>query len=674
MARVIYWFRTDLRIHDSPALKAALDLKSECFYPIWTWDPHYVYRARVGPNRWKFLLECQADLSKQLTKLNHKQKLLVIRESPTTLFPKLFKEWKITHLFFEKDTDAYAAERDAKVISDAKKAGVNVVVTLGRTLWDPEEIVKKNGGPTMSYTQLVHATDKIGKAPPPVPAPTHLPDPGDIRLSFAQYQERKGSKDLNALHRTEHPDESYQDLRGPNGDFSVPTLAELGISDSAATSPHRGGESVALASLQKILEDSEYVATFSKPDTAPTAFQPAATTLLSPHLHFGSLGIRQFLHGVLDATNAYKGKKSAPPTNLPGQLYFREMYFSAQHASGHLFAQTINNAHCRFIPWHLPSIVQSDGQRLTTGRYFVDSEEADVWFRKWTWGMTGFPFVDALMRQLRQEGWIHHLGRHMVACFLTRGGCYVDWERGAEVFEELLIDHEVSCNVGNWQWLSCSAFFTQFLRVYSPVAFGKKWDPDGTFVRKYVPELKNFDKKYIYEPHLAPVADQRKWKCVIEDLPLDILPPSPNAGEKFTPSPPQKPVFSDKDGMKRYPAPMFDFGERRAICLDKMKDAYHVGLFGNDPKVLDGTALGLFAGDKVTEKRKLDDGKKNVDQGEPATSQGGDQNLMEAPVQKRRKTETERGEEGKKSVKKTSKGKKGEGKKKKETNKKGYFL
>ena len=112
--RVIYWFRTDLRLHDSPALKAALDLKPECLYPIWTWDPHYVYRARVGPNRWQYLLDCQNDLSKSITKLNPKSKLFLIREAPQTLFPKLFKAWKITHLVFEKDTDAYARGRDAE--------------------------------------------------------------------------------------------------------------------------------------------------------------------------------------------------------------------------------------------------------------------------------------------------------------------------------------------------------------------------------------------------------------------------------------------------------------------------------------------------------------------------------------------------------------------------------
>ena len=99
------------------------------------------------------------------------------------------------------------------------------------------------------------------------------------------------------------------------------------------------------------------------------------------------------------------------------------------------------------------------------------------------------------MRQLRQTGWIHHLGRHSVACFLTRGQGYISWERGAEVFDELLLDWDPACNAGNWMWLSCSAFYSMYYRVYSPVAFAKKWDPTGELVRRYCPELAGFPDK-----------------------------------------------------------------------------------------------------------------------------------------------------------------------------------
>jgi deoxyribodipyrimidine photolyase len=570
--RVIYWFRTDLRLHDSPALKAALDLKPECLYPIWTWDPHYVYRARVGPNRWQYLLDCQADLSASITKINPKSKLLVIREAPQTLYPKLFKAWRITHLVFEKDTDAYARQRDDEVIKIAEKAGVQVLVRVGRTLYDPDELVKHNHGkPTMSISQVQAAGKKIGAIPRPIPAPTSLPDPGHLTLAFEQDKPSQ-EPDINAIQR-DAAEGSYAALAGPHDDFAVPTMQELGL--KAATTKHRGGETIALLTLEKIITNKEYTATFEKPKTAPTDFEPQSTTLLSPHMHFGSLSVREFYWRVQDVVDGFKGQASQPPTSLTGQLLFRDMYFGAQAALGFSFGQSYNNPACRFIPWHLPSRIDPD-TNLITGEYQVDNKEAEEYFQRWKFGRTGFPWIDALMRQLREEGWIHHLGRHAVASFLTRGGCYVDWERGAEVFEEWLIDHEAACNIGNWQWLSCTAFFAQFYRVYSPIAFPQKWDKNGDFVRRYVPELAKFDKKYIYEPWKAPISDQKKWGCRIE-------------GDGSA-----KVEEGSGAGMQTYPKPMFDFPTRREICLQGMKTAYHVGLYGNDPKVLDGTWRRLF--------------------------------------------------------------------------------
>ncbi|KAL8707178.1 MAG: hypothetical protein Q9220_007745 [cf. Caloplaca sp. 1 TL-2023] len=582
--RVIYWFRTDLRLHDSPALHAALDLKPECLYPIWCWDPHYVYRARVGPNRWQFFywltykylrLDCQNDLSESITKLNKKSKLFVIREAPQTVLPKLFKAWKISHLVFERDTDPYAKERDAKVMELAKEAGVEVVVTRhGRTLYDPDDLVKANSGkPTMSITQVQHkAAEKLGDVPKPLPTPSTLPDPGDSNLDF-KHNPPSPTPDVNASHR-QSSDESYTSLSGPNHDFRPPTMSELGL--QPATSPHRGGETRALAALDALISNEDYTTTFSKPSTAPTAFSPQSTTLLSPHHHFGSLSVRLLYWRVQETIAKPHNKKRAStiPTNLIGQLLFRDMYFGAQAALGYSFAQTHNNSHNRFVPWHLPSRIDP-ATDLMTGEYVTDSPEAEQWLHRWRNGITGFPWIDALMRQLKQEGWIHHLGRHAVACFLTRGGCYIHWERGAEVFEEWLIDHETSCNSGNWQWLSCTAFFAQFYRCYSPIAFPKKTDDEGGFVRRYVPELEKFGKKCIYEPWKASVKDQREWGCLIKG--------DGSGGSE-----------AEEGGMKCYPKPMFDFNERRNVCIAGMKEAYRVGLYGDDGRVKDGSWKKLF--------------------------------------------------------------------------------
>ena len=130
-------------------------------------------------------------------------------------------------------------------------------------------------------------------------------------------------------------------------------------------------------------------------------------------------------------------------------------------------------------------------------------------------GQTGYPAVDAVMNQLRTEGWMHHLGRHLVACFLTRGDLWITWESGRDVFEKYLLDADWSINNFSWHWMSCSAFFHMYYRCYSPVAFFKKTDPSGDYIRKHLPVLSKMPDKYIYEPWTAPIVTQRAAECVI---------------------------------------------------------------------------------------------------------------------------------------------------------------
>lgn len=154
------------------------------------------------------------------------------------------------------------------------------------------------------------------------------------------------------------------------------------------------------------------------------------------------------------------------------------------------------NKHCRNIPWGT-------------------SEEYEKRLQRWEQGKTGLPAVDAVMRQLADQGWIHHLARHLVACFLTRGDLWVSWEKGRDVFDKLLIDSDYALNNANWMWLSASCFYYQYFRCYSPVSFFKKTDPSGKFIRHYLPELRSMPEKYIYEPWKAPLEVQKAAKCVI---------------------------------------------------------------------------------------------------------------------------------------------------------------
>lgn len=273
----------------------------------------------------------------------------------------------------------------------------------------------------------------------------------------------------------------------------------------------------------------------------------------------------------MDVVKSYGPGASKPPTSLEGQLLFRDMYFAAQYATAN-YEQTRGNPHCRYIPWKLANTYDDRGK---VNGYDKSDAQAEEWFQRWRHGRTGFPWIDAIMRQLARDGWIHHLARHSVACFLTRGHCYISWERGADVFEELLIDHETACNVGNWQWLSCTAFFSQFFRVYSPVAFGKKNDKSGGLIREYVPELRDVPDKYIYEPWKMSKADQKAANVAIGGT-----------------------------GEGSYPKPMLDVQEDAKVALAGMKASYAAKIYGDDKRVVTGAAKKIIEGEQDSGSRK----------------------------------------------------------------------
>lgn len=145
-ARVLYWFRTDLRLHDSPALVKALSLSPSGFFPVFCWDPGYIYNHRVGVRRFRFLLESLRDLSEEIKKINPNSQLLVVRGAPQTRIKEVCEQWKITHLAFEEDHNEYARKRDAEVRKAFEKSGIEIVSQEGHHLYPIQEVVKKNNG------------------------------------------------------------------------------------------------------------------------------------------------------------------------------------------------------------------------------------------------------------------------------------------------------------------------------------------------------------------------------------------------------------------------------------------------------------------------------------------------------------------------------------------------
>ncbi|KAL5575630.1 hypothetical protein UlMin_017329 [Ulmus minor] len=473
----LMWFRKGLRIHDNPALQYA-SRSSDVLYPVFVIDPHYMKpdpnsfsqgSSRAGLNRIRFLLESLVDLDSNLKKLG--SRLLVLKGDPGEVLIRCLKQWDVKRLCFEYDTEPYYQAMDAKVKEFATAAGIEVFSPVSHTLFNPADIIHKNGGkPPLTYQSFLKLSGQPSWASSPLTTTlSSLPPVGDF-----------GNCEI----------------------CDVPTVQELGYADIAQDelTPFRGGESEALKRLRESISNKEWVANFEKPKGDPSAFLKPATTVLSPYLKFGCLSSRYFYQCLQDVYKKVK-KHTSPPVSLVGQLLWRDFFYTVAFGTPN-FDRMKGNRICKQIPWN-------------------ENEELLV---AWREARTGYPWIDAIMVQLHKWGWMHHLARHCVACFLTRGDLFVHWEKGRDVFERLLIDSDWAINNGNWLWLSCSSFFYQYNRIYSPISFGKKYDPNGNYIRHFLPVLKDMPKEYIYEPWTAPLSIQKKAKCIIgKDYPKPVV-------------------------------------------------------------------------------------------------------------------------------------------------------
>jgi len=501
-ARTIHWFRKGLRLHDNPALLDALSCDPEAVFPVFVLDPWFCKPANVGVVRYKFLHESLADLDSSLKERG--SRLLVVQGNPTEVLPTLFDAHRITRLTYESDTEPYSIERDEAVQKSAKAAGVEVATFASHTMRDPEQYLGLNKGKAPgTYQAFVKLFESIdgGHPPPPLDAPETFPSwdcktaPDDVHLlptladlgydDPAAAEGGASSQGSGASSKSKSSSSSAASDFFAKGKDKKSKAAEL-----PAPMKFPGGETEGLRRLNEHMARTAWVATFEKPQTAPNALQPS-TTVLSPYLKFGCISPRLFWQ-KLEETYSKAGRKTSPPVSLSGQLLWREFFTLTGYATPN-FDKMVGNPICKQIDW----------------------DENPEFLKAWENGQTGYPFIDAIMTQLRVEGWIHHLARHSVACFLTRGDLYQSWEAGAKVFDRLLIDADWSINNANWMWLSCSSFFYQYFRCYSPVAFGKKTDANGDYIRKWCPKLKNYPAKFIYEPWKAPTSVQKECGCVI---------------------------------------------------------------------------------------------------------------------------------------------------------------
>jgi deoxyribodipyrimidine photo-lyase len=393
---------------------------------------------------------------------------LVLRHGdPVVEIPRLLRETGAELLSFNRDPGPYAQRRDARIRSAARELRARVLDCKDRVLFESADLRTGAGKPFRVYTPFRRAWLDRLGADRPLPI-------GPIRLP----------RPIPRLAAGRAPD-----------------LAGFGGSDDCTRIP-RAGEAAAHARLERFLDGRIG-------DYASRREEPAArgTSRLSPYLRFGMLSPRTCVEAALEVAAA-SPRQASGARKWIDELIWREFYSAILEEHPHVLVRSFRPEYEK-VRW---------------------DDDEDL-FRAWCEGRTGYPFVDAAMRQLAQEGWMHNRARMVVASFLTKD-LLLDWRWGERFFMQRLIDADPASNSGGWQWSASTGTDAQpYFRIFNPVAQGERFDPEGRYVRRFLPELRRVPDRLLHSP----------WE---------------------SPRPPGD-----------YPAPVVDHAERRELALARYRAA-----------------------------------------------------------------------------------------------------
>ncbi len=436
MSCSLVWFRRDLRVEDHPALAAAAE-RGEVL-PVFLWTPEEEGAwAPGGASRW-WLHHALADLSQQLRGLG--SRLLIVDgrgRASLDLLQRVARESGADAVFWNRRYEPSAVRRDAEIKSSLRSGGLEAQSFNGSLLFEPGEISNKSGTPFKVFTPFWKHLMSEHEVPRATAGPGRLKLPEDA----------------------------------PEGDSleSLGLLPEIGWDSGFA--PFWGGQP-SRDLMEERLAGFLDGAAERYPDRRDAPAEDA-TSRLSPFLHFGQIGPRELWWRFADAEN-HSGRFD---TGVMRQIVWREF---AHHLLFHFPETTDRPLRPEFesFPWS------------------ADDAALDRWQR----GETGYPLVDAGMRQLWQTGWMHNRVRMVVASFLVKH-LLQPWQDGARWFWDTLVDADLANNTFGWQWTAgCGADAAPYFRVFNPFGQGEKFDPDGDYVRRYVPELSGLPDSHIHKP------------------------------------------------------------------------------------------------------------------------------------------------------------------------------
>jgi deoxyribodipyrimidine photo-lyase len=439
-APVLVWFRNDLRVHDHRALQAAL-ATSAPIIPVFIFDPAAAAAwDSGGASRW-WLHQSLASLAAQLG--DRGSRLILRRGATAEVLAGIATETKATTVFASRGYEPWAAALEIKV--RAKLADNNVAFKryAGALLFEPEALRTKAGDPFKVYTPFWRAATAGAGPAQPVPPPGGVTAPATWPKSDALA--------------------TWQLL---------PSKPDWSGGLTAAWQPGTLG---AVKNLSSFLDTAlvDYSDARNRPDLR-------GTSRLSPHLHFGEISPHMCWHAAKTAAAANPAAANGLETFLK-ELVWREFSY-------HLLV-------------HWPTLPDQPFRADFAKFPWADNP---VQLKAWQQGQTGYPIVDAGMRELWHTGWMHNRVRMIVGSFLVKH-LRLPWQAGEAWFWDTLVDADLAANSASWQWIAGSgADAAPYFRIFNPVLQGEKFDPAGAYVKRWVPELARMPIKLLHQPWAAP--------------------------------------------------------------------------------------------------------------------------------------------------------------------------
>ena len=441
----LMWFRRDLRVYDNPALSAACKNAADgptlalFILTPQTWLSHEMAAIQV-----RFMLQNLIQLSQALETLNI---TLLIREVPTfqdvpTLIDAIVQDYRINAVYFNRQYEFDELKRDTAVIETLRRIGCITHRFDDQVLIPPEKTLTQQHSPFKVFTPFKRRWLELAESvySPPLDKP-------------------KAQDKLLAL-----PDSAPFAIKGFNEKIDAKYLPEP-------------GESAAHQKLSAFCKNS--ILDYQKYRDFPFL---DSTSHLSPYLALGVLSIRQCLAAVfmeqqIGSFSEFYNKSG--PATWVSELIWRDFY--------------------KTIVFHYPEICKFKPFKTETNELNWSYDK--ILFQQWCEGKTGFPLIDAAMRQLNQTGWMHNRLRMLTAMFLSKI-LFIDWRWGERYFSQNLLDCDFSANNGGWQW--CASTGTDavpYFRIFNPILQSEKFDHQGCFIRKFCPELSHLDAKIIHDPY-----------------------------------------------------------------------------------------------------------------------------------------------------------------------------